>query len=61
MSSNTSNNSKMGILVGVFAVVIAAVAYVGVKFPVPEQDASGTVMPAERYRGAELGTRNNFV
>ena len=54
MSSNTSNNSKMGLLVGVFAVVIAAVAYVGIKFPVPEENASGTIMPAERYRGDQL-------
>ena len=54
MSSDTSKNSRMGLLVGVFAVVIAAVAYVGYKFPVPEEDTSGTIMPAERYRGDQL-------
>ena len=56
MSSNSSNNSRMGLLVGVFAVVIAAVAYVGIKFPIPEENTSGTIMPAERYRGDQLSS-----
>ena len=56
MSSDTSKKSRMGLFVGVFAVVIAAVAYVGVKFPVPEENTSGTIMPAERYRGDQLSS-----
>ena len=54
MSGNTGN--KMGMLIAVFAVVIAAVAYFGVKYPVPEEQTAGTIAPAERYRGEQISS-----
>ena len=50
----SSNNSRMTMLVAAFAVVIAVVAYFGVKFPVTEDQARGTIAPAERYRGDQI-------
>ena len=40
----------MTAVIAAFAVVIAIVAYFGVKYPVPETDASGTLAPADRGR-----------
>ena len=54
--NNSNNQSRKGLWVGVLAVVIAAVAYVGVRYPVPEENASGTIMPADRYRGEQLSS-----
>ena len=56
MSRNENNKSRMAAIVGMFTVVIAAVAYFGVKYPIPGDQASGTIAPAERYRGEQISS-----
>ncbi len=53
MSSEKTSRSTTMIVA--FAVVIAVVAYLGVKYPIPGDDAAGTVAPAERYVAEQPG------
>ncbi len=48
------NNQKTWIVVGVLAVVIGGVAFLGNDFPSGSDQASGTIVPAERYRGEQI-------
>ena len=54
MKSNDQNKSRMTGVVAIFAVVIAVVAYFGIKYPIQGDDVSGTIAPAERYRGEQI-------
>ena len=40
------NSNRMTMMVVAFAAVIAVVAYVGVKYPVAEDQSAGTIAPA---------------
>ena len=51
---NTENRSRMTTMIVAFAVVIAVVAYVGVKYPIAGDDTAGTVAPAEREIGEQI-------
>ncbi|MCH8866354.1 MAG: hypothetical protein IID58_05820 [Proteobacteria bacterium] len=48
---SSEKKSQKTTMIVAFAVVIAVVAYVGVKYPMQDENAVGTVAPAERYRG----------
>ncbi len=48
------SNHKTWIVVGVLAVVIGGVAFLGDDFPPGSDQASGTIVPAERYRGEQI-------
>lgn len=56
MSNSDNNKGRMTTIVAAFAVVIAIVAYFGVKYPMPGDQATGTIAPAERYRGEQITT-----
>jgi hypothetical protein len=51
---SSENKSRSTTMIVAFAVVIAVVAYVGVKYPIPGDDAAGTVAPAEREIGDQI-------
>ncbi|MDH4021077.1 MAG: hypothetical protein OEU84_15910, partial [Xanthomonadales bacterium] len=48
------NNQKTWIVVAGLAVVIAGVAFLSNDFPSGSEQASGTIVPAERYRGEQI-------
>ena len=50
------NNQKIWIVIGVLAVVIGGVAFLGNDFPSGSDEVSGTIVPAERYRGEQLSS-----
>ena len=45
------SNQRTWILVAVLAVAVAGIVYLGDDFPIGSDQASGTIVPAERYRG----------
>ena len=47
--TSRSTISRSTTMIAAFAVVIAVIAYLGVKYTIPGDDAAGTVAPAERY------------
>ena len=53
MSSNEKVKSRMPLMIAAFAAVIAVVTYFGVKLPVAPEQTTGTIAPAERYRGEQ--------
>jgi len=54
MSSMEQTKSRRTTMIVAFVIAIAVVAYVGVKYTVPGDDAAGTVAPADRYRGEQI-------
>ncbi|NIA27697.1 MAG: hypothetical protein GWP02_06540, partial [Desulfobulbaceae bacterium] len=56
MSSNEQTKSRNRTMTIVFAVVIAVAAGIAIKYQVPGDDAAGTVVPAERYRGEQISS-----
>ena len=52
------NNSKTWIVVVVLAVVICGVAFLGKDFPSGSDQASGTIVPAERYRADQISSED---
>ena len=56
MKSRQAGNSKVWVLVAVLAAAIGAVLYVGGIFPPGEQNVSGTIVPAERYRANQINS-----
>jgi Flp pilus assembly protein CpaB len=52
------NSQKTMIIVLAAAVVIGGVAYLGVDFPTGNDQASGTIVPAERYRGEQIDSKD---
>jgi len=46
------SNQKTWIVIAGLAIVIGGVAFLGGDFPSGSDQASGTIVPAERYRGA---------
>ena len=51
---STSGNNKVWLMVGILAAVVVVLGYLGMGYP-PEQDAvTGTIAPAERYRGEQI-------
>ena len=48
------SNQKIWIAIGVLAVVVGGVAFLGDDFPTGSEQASGTIVPAERYRGEQI-------
>ncbi len=51
---SNENKSRSTTMIVAFAVVIAVVAYVGVKYPIAGDDAAGTVAPAVREIGDQI-------
>ncbi len=54
MKSKQTGSSKVWVLVAVLAAAIGAVLYVGGIFPPGEENVSGTIVPAERYRANQV-------
>ena len=54
MTNNSKSNSRTTVVLAIFAMAIGVVAYYGVKYPIPEDGATGTVAPAERFRGEQI-------
>ena len=52
------NNQKVWIVVVVLAVVMAGVAYLGDDYPYGNDKASGTIVPAERYRADQISSED---
>ena len=52
------NNQKTWIVIAGLAVVIGGVAYLGDDFPSGSDQASGTIVPAERYRGEQISSND---
>jgi len=51
------NNQKTWIVVTGLAIVIGGVAFLGGDFPTDSDQASGTIVPAERYRGEQISSK----
>ncbi|MBT8132734.1 MAG: hypothetical protein KJO35_10725, partial [Gammaproteobacteria bacterium] len=56
MTSNDISKSRTTAVLAIFAMAIGVVAYYGVKYPIPNDSVSGTVAPAERFRGEQLSS-----
>jgi len=52
------NNQKTWMIIAGLAVVIGGVVYLGDDFPAGSDQASGTIVPAERYRGEQITTND---
>ena len=52
------NNQKTWIVVAGLAIVIGGVAFLGGDFPTDSDQASGTIVPAERYRGEQISSND---
>ena len=50
------NNQKTWIVIVGLAIVIGGVAFLGNDFPAGDDQASGTIVPAERYRGEQIAS-----
>ena len=48
------NNQKTLMVIAGLAIVIGGVAFLGNDFPAGSDKASGTIVPAERYRGEQI-------
>ena len=48
------SNQKTFIVIAGLAIVIGGVAFIGGQFPSDSNQASGTIVPAERYRGEQI-------
>ena len=48
------NNQKVWMVVAGLAIVIGGVAFLGGDFPTGSDQAAGTIVPAERYRGEQI-------
>ena len=56
MSNRQQGNSKTTAIIAILAIAIAVVAYFGVKYPIQGDDATGTIAPADRYRGDQISS-----
>jgi len=56
MKSGQIGNTKVWMLVAALAVAIAAVVFFGSNYPPDSEMASGTIVPAERYRSEQLSS-----
>ena len=56
MKQRQTGNAKVIILIGALVVVAAGILYMGGVFPPADKDVSGTIVPAERYRGDSIET-----
>ncbi len=54
MKSGQIGNTKVWMLVAALAVAIAAVVFFGGNYPPDSEMASGTIVPAERYRADQI-------
>ena len=54
MKSGQNGNTKVWMLVAALAVAIAAVVFFGSNYPPDSEMASGTIVPAERYRADQI-------
>ena len=48
------NNSKTWLIIGALVIVVGGILYLGGDFPGGDDQASGTIVPAERYRGEQV-------
>ncbi|NOR20635.1 MAG: hypothetical protein GQ538_11175, partial [Xanthomonadales bacterium] len=52
------SNQKTLIVLAGLAIVIGGVAFIGGDFPAGSDQASGTIVPAERYRGEQISSED---
>ena len=54
MMLKQNGNAKVWLLIGALVVVVGAILYFDDNFPPSGKDASGTIVPAERYRADQI-------
>ena len=58
MKKTQLGNSKIWMLIAALVVMAGIVAYTGGMFSPSEEEVSGTIVPAERYRGDQLDSED---
>ncbi|MCZ6912137.1 MAG: hypothetical protein O7F72_04960, partial [Proteobacteria bacterium] len=54
MTTNTSSNNRTTVLIVGLLAVIGVIAYFGDMFPFGDEQATGTIAPADRYRSDQV-------